>query len=261
MSTDRTVVTPGGQVGIRRWGRADPAVVLVHGAGGNRASLSRLGDTLATRDVPAVAVSLPGRDGTDGPAASSVAQAAAWLARVLPTLAPSGTVVLGHSMGGGIAIELALTDPSLLHGLVLVATGARLRVLPAILEGTRRTADEGGDFGAMEAGIVVADAPEAVREQVAEAARRTDPAAVPIDWASTNGFDRLRDLAGIRIPALVAVGDRDTLTPPKYARWLVDHIADAELLEVPGAGHWLPAERPDLLANVVGAFVRRVHDG
>jgi pimeloyl-ACP methyl ester carboxylesterase len=260
MSTDRTVVTPGGQVGIRRWGRADPAVVLVHGAGGNRASLSRLGDALATRDVPTVAVSLPGRDGTDGPAAASVAQAAAWLARALPMLAPSGTVVLGHSMGGGIAIELTLTDPSLVDGLVLVATGARLRVLPAILESTRRTADEGGDVGALEAGIVVPEASDDVREQVADAARRTDPAVVPVDWASTDGFDRLHDLAGVDVPALVAVGDRDTLTPPKYARWLVDHIADAELLEVPGAGHWLPAERPDLLAGAVDAFVRRVHE-
>ena len=58
-------------------------------------------------------------------------------------------------------------------------------------------------------------------------------------------------LAGVAVPTTVVVGSRDVLTPPRLGRALAAAIPGARLVEVPGAGHMLPYEEPDLLAEIM----------
>ncbi len=257
-STTARLTTDRGLVGIRRWGEAAPDVVLLHGAGGNRDSLAPLGDALAATGVAVATLSMPGRDGSDGAPIASLAEAAEVVAATLAVLAPEGTVLLGHSMGGGIAIETALGTNARLRGLVLAATGARLRVRDDILDNAATTVAEGGHLAELSAAALRPDGPAAVRSHVLTVEALTPGPSALADWEATNRFDRLAEVADLDLPVLAVAGERDPLTPPKYASYVVEHAPSAELVVLPGAGHWLPVEEAGAVADAVAAFVRRL---
>lgn len=250
--------TDHGVAGVRRWGQGPPDVVLVHGAGGNRDSLAPLGDALADHGLDVAAVSLPGRGGSDGTAVASMEHAAAWLAGVLAALAPAGAVLLGHSMGGGVAIETVLGTRARVRGLVLAATGARLRVHPEILANAAQTVEDGGHLAELSAASLRPDGPPRARAHVLTADALTPGDAALADWQATDRFDRLSDVEDLDLPVLVVAGDLDRLTPVKYAEFLAEHAPSAELIRLPGAGHWLPVEEAADVAAAVAAFVRRL---
>ena len=158
------VVTSVGMAGVQQWGDGPPEVVLCHGAGGNRHSLAPLGDALDNLGVGVMTVSMPGRDGSDGAGIASIGEAATWLAAMLAEVAPDGTVLLGHSMGGAVAIETVMSTDACVRGLVLAATGARLRVLPAILDLADELAATGASHDVITAAGLQPDAPAGLRE-------------------------------------------------------------------------------------------------
>lgn len=250
MSEQLTVEVDGRPVCVRRWLGSLPAVVMVHGAGGNHDTLRRLGDGLAGHGVQVLAPSLPGRCGSEGPPLASVPQAADWMAELLEALALDDPLVLGHSFGGAVALELALRHPERVRGLVLVATGARLRVHPTILELMEQAAASGtpADMGRM---AWRPDTDPAVVEEALAIAGRTPPETALTDWRAANAFDRMGQLQTMDRPVLAVGGEQDALTPPKYIRYLADHLLRGRLILLPDAGHMLPMERPGDLAGLV----------
>jgi pimeloyl-ACP methyl ester carboxylesterase len=58
-------------------------------------------------------------------------------------------------------------------------------------------------------------------------------------------------LASVAVPTTVVIGSRDVLTPPRLGRALAAAIPGARLVELPGAGHMLPYEEPDRLAEII----------
>lgn len=237
---------------VRHNDGAGPAVLLVHGAGGNRFIYDELGELL--QDFSIWVPSLPGRTGTDGEAPRTAAEAATFLNEVVRALGLNEVALVGHSYGGGVVIEYALRFEA--RAIVLVATGARLRVHPAI-------------FAALEYGVThghhapVPDAafgqpPEKELVERIEAARRKTPAGTALaDWQAANAFDRMNDLASIRVPALIVSGTNDTLTPLKYAQYMAERVPGARLEVVGGAGHMLPHERPAEFAALLRGFLAK----
>lgn len=226
---------------MRRLHGARPPIVLVHSAGGNRHSFDAVLMHLEGREV--IVPSFPGRGATPGSHCRSVAASAQWLSVLCDELGIEDAVVAGHSVGGAIAMELALgARPSLVGSLVLIATGARLRVHPAVLETLERAAAR-GETGDLSAWL----GPD--RDGSRDA---TPPATTLADWRMADGFDRMADVSSIRVPTTILSGTSDVLTPPKYAAFLRDAIPGARLVTLDGAGHELPAERP---AEVAAALL------
>ena len=183
-------------------------------------------------------------------APETAAEAAAWLAELITALELSRPIVLGHSFGGAVALELGFAKRVDVGALVLVSSGARLRVASVILDAAAKaTADAplplGFAFGS--------DTDRGVVEAYGELAGQTPPDATLADWQACDGFDRLTALGELDARVLVVHGDRDQLTPVKYQRKLEQAIAGAERVEVAGAGHMLPWERPRELAEAVRA--------
>jgi pimeloyl-ACP methyl ester carboxylesterase len=245
---------------MRCWSDGPPEVVLLHGAGGNRDSLVPLGDAIAAHGISVATVSMPGRGGSDGDGIRSIAGAASWLASVLREVAPDGTVLVGHSMGGGIAIEAVLSTEAPIRGLVLVATGARLRVLPAILEHTAAVADRGGSLAEFSVASLQPDAPDHARQQVMAAAALTPASVAAADWQATDAFDHLHDLGALDLPVLAVAGADDHLTPVTYADWIGAHAPNARTAVLPSAGHWFPVERPVQVADLIVEFLPGLDD-
>src|SRR5512133_3755617 len=108
-----------------------PPLVLVHGAGAASDDWPPELRALPGRRV--LAVDLPGHGAAPGPAPGSVAAFASAVEALLDAHGIASAVIAGHSMGGAIALTLALERPARVAGLVLVSTGARLRVAPEAL--------------------------------------------------------------------------------------------------------------------------------
>ncbi|MGZ3664019.1 MAG: alpha/beta fold hydrolase, partial [Ktedonobacterales bacterium] len=90
-----------------------------------------------------------------------------------------------------------------------------------------------------------------------DALQPTAPGVLHRDLSACNDFDMMAELGRITQPTLIVVGEADRLTPPKYAAFLHDNIAGAELLIVPNAGHYVPAEAPDALADALRDWLSR----
>ena len=63
------------------------------------------------------------------------------------------------------------------------------------------------------------------------------------------------DLAGIRCPTIVVVGDNDQLTPPDLAEEIADGITDARLVVIPDFGHLSPLERPEAVTQALAGLL------
>ena len=231
-----------------------PSLLCVHGAGGSgrlfRAQLSGL-----ARMANVAALDLPGHGQTTGDAMGSIGEYAGWVADFIRK-GPVRPILLGHSMGGAIAQTVALNEPGLLSGLVLAASGAKLRVSPKLLEGVRNDYPQAcSDLVSMAYGP---EASPALLRQAKEQLLATPPQTVLADFVACDHFDERERLAQIELPTLVVVGTKDLMTPPKYAEHLTSSLKKASLLIIEGAGHSLYLEAPNAFNRAVGEFLRNL---
>ena len=228
-----------------------PTLVLIHGAGGSHlhwpAELRRLpGATVYALD-------LPGHGRSDGPGCDSVAAYVTALIGFLDATGTDRAVLVGHSMGGAISQLTVLTHPQRVAGLVLVGTGARLRVAPAILDGILKDFDAAIDLVTRFAWAK--DAPQELTRRGREMMAGTPPEVIHGDFAACDAFDVLQRLGEIDAPTLVVTGTADLLTPHKYGVFLAEHIPNARLVTVEAGGHMMALEQPIPVARAVADFI------
>lgn len=219
-------------------------VVLLHGASGCAATWLPVLPAWSWADT--WALDLPGR--AHGQPLDSVPALAAWLRRVIDAAGWQQPLIVGHSLGGGVALQLALDAPRGLGGIVLVASAARLRVAPPILDAV--AALQPGEPLAMDFAFGPGTDPAVVRDY-AERTRDVPPAAALADWRACDRFDVRERLDQVPVPTLVVFGSEDLLTPPRYQRPLAAAVALGSYTEVSGAGHMLPWEAPADLSHAV----------
>lgn len=238
-------------------GRGGPALILIHGAGG-----SHLHWPAALRRMPGAtvyAIDLPGHGRSEGSGRERIEDYVAGIVRFMDAVEVSRGVLVGHSMGGAIAQMTALTAPERVAGLVLVGTGARLRVAPALLDGILQDAR-----GALALITEWAWGPEADPAMVARGRQmmaRVDPRVVWGDFAACDRFDIRERVGEIPAPTLVITGSEDRMTPARFGQWLAERIPGARFVLIEGAGHMVMLEKPDQVASAVREWLKAVaHD-
>jgi pimeloyl-ACP methyl ester carboxylesterase len=229
-----------------------PQLVLLHGAGGSSDDWPPELRSLPGRRV--LAVDLPGHGAALGPAPRSIGSLAAAVEALLDASGVAQAAVAGHSMGGAVALSLALSRPERVAALVLVATGARLRVAPELL-----AAAASPDGLAVAAGRLADRSFGPAASAEARDARARAMAALPAgvlhgDLAACDAFDVMDRLVELGVPTVVVCGTEDRLTPPRYASFLAERIAGARLVLVPGAGHLVMLEEPRAVAAAIAAL-------
>ncbi len=248
-----------------RWaelGRRTPPLLLLHGVGANHHYFAALSERLGGHDL--LVPSLPGRCGSDGPPLSTVSEAARWVLDLLADVDVPQVVLVGHSYGGAIAMELAMLQAGLpvekrpVAGLVLIGT-PRLPLGPQV---TDLFANPGENAAAADRalsflkGTSAPEASETVLRRVAEALRLTPMAASASDFAAVKASLRGDPaLEGIHLPALVLVGSEDRLAAPRYARYLARHISKSRLVVLQGVGHHPPLEATEQVAEQIMSFL------
>ncbi|MCH7480900.1 MAG: alpha/beta fold hydrolase, partial [Chloroflexi bacterium] len=167
-------------------------------------------------------------------------------------------VLVGHSMGGAIALTLALDHGEHVLGLGLLGTGARLRVLPDILEklAVARTVEAGVEIIMARNFSPVTGAE--IRTKIRAQIMATRPTVLHGDYVACDGFDVMARLKEIKVPVCVICGEDDALTPPKYSQYLAANISQAKLSMIPNAGHFALLEQAEFVAAEVETFLERV---
>jgi len=247
-----TVSVDGLEIAYVAAGTGSPTLCLVHGTGGSSEIWARQLEGLA--DVGRiVALDLPGHGRSSGSIPKTIEDASAVVAAFLDALGISRVVVGGHSMGGAIAQQFALSRAARLAGLVLVGTGARLRVLPRLLDLLAKDRDEGVDL--LMSLAIGANAPAELRAALHRATADNPPGVVLGDLQACDVFDVMSRISAIEVPTLVICGDEDQLTPPKYSRFLGQRIAGARVVVVPGAGHYVQVEKSHETTAAIREFL------
>ena len=215
----------------------------------------------------------------------TVAQLGRDLEAVLAVMAPRGPVVLvGHSMGGMTVLSHARQFPqrypTRIVGVALISSAAEgvsrsplgeilknpaleavrfaVRYAPGAVHRTRGLAKSvvgpilrAGSYGDEE----ISPSVVAFSEEM----MHNTPIATVVEFLhALEVHDETAGLATLaKIPALVACGDRDLLTPKEYSEHMADALQKSELVIVPGAGHLVQLERPDVIDDALVRLVER----
>jgi pimeloyl-ACP methyl ester carboxylesterase len=193
---------------------------------------------------------LPGHP--SGPGCSTIEDYASSVEERIREKAVEDPVIVGHSMGGAIAITLALRNSDM-AGLVLVGTGARLRVHPNILSGIKEDYEEVSKL--VGAWSVSPSSDPIIAERIAEDLLKVKPEVAYGDFIACDRFDRMNDVQKITCKTLIVVGADDRMTPVKYSEYLHEKIENSKLVVIPGAGHSVMLEKHRMFNDAVEAFL------
>ncbi len=231
-----------------------PAVLFIHGSGGDGTVWAyQLG--VISQTVPVIIPDLPGHGRSGGRACASAEDCAAWLERLCSALGTGRVFVVGHSLGGAVALAAARRYPDRLQGIVLAGCAAGFsisREYAGLIE---------QDFpAAVRASCDAAYAPGASQElyrKGRDMLLRTGQETMRIDINACAGFDGSSRLEDVDTPALIVCGDCDRITPPGESRELAGLLRNGSLALIEGAGHMVMIEAHRRFNELLTGFIEK----
>lgn len=229
-----------------------PPLVMIHGAaGGQYVWLEQR--RLAAAQV--ITLDLPGHGGSHPALATvEIGRYADVVAAFATALGHQRFVPVGHSMGGAVALTLALEHPARIPALVLLATGARLPVSDFVYATIDTSFEQLGELLAQ-----TTYAPQTDRALVARftgGPLQVTREQARADFEACARFDVRQRLGDIAVPTLILAGAEDQLVGAGRMAQLASGIADSQLHTIPDAGHMLMQEQPVKVNGAMQAFLR-----
>ena len=232
-------------------------IVFIHGSG-DSARIWRL-QTDYFGSQRAVAIDLPGHgERPDTFDADVTVQQYAQAAYEIVTneLHLQAPIIAGHSLGGAVALTMALEYGQQLGGLLLVGTGARLRVHPTLLEDARQASSASPTTRSRISEMAFASStPSQIADETLQEQKTPAPNTLYRDLAACNVFDVMSRLSEIHVPTLIICGEDDKLTPVKYSQYMHQHITGSDLHIIPDAGHYVMREQPQAFNQMAAQWL------
>jgi pimeloyl-ACP methyl ester carboxylesterase len=150
-------------------------------------------------------------------------------------------ILAGHSMGGALAQLYALNHPENLSGIILVGTGARLRVSPVVFDMLDN--DFEGYIKSLGHFMFHKDTSEEMIEASKHEVRKCPTPVIRRDYGFCDKFDIMGKVSQIKLPTLILVGEEDYMTPIKYSKFLHDKIEGSVMQVIKTAGHSVMLEQ------------------
>lgn len=228
-------------------------VVLLHGVGGTHLSwppeLRRLGR------YRTFSIDLPGHGKSGSHGEQDITTYAQRVSEWMHSIKLPRAVIIGHSMGGGIALEIAHKYPNRVIGLGLISTGARLTVNPGLLENSANPSA----YPTVVDNIISWSFSQNASPRIVEIIRKRfleeRQSVLSGDLQACNQFDITTHLPAISIPTIVICGENDRMTPHRLSQLLTSKMQKASLSIIPEAGHMVILENPSAVRGALISFL------
>jgi pimeloyl-ACP methyl ester carboxylesterase len=231
---------------------AKPTIVFVHGAGLDHSWWALQSRYFGYHGRNVLAADLPGHGRSEGPPLPTIEEMADWVMRLVDAAGLSRAALAGHSMGSLVALECAARHPERVERIALLGTAYPMKVTEAFLEAARANSLTAHDMS-----TIWGHAPQVpfaanpfpgmwMYGDTQARLARLAPGVLYNDLKACNDYrGGLEAAAKVKCPALILVGGRDVMTPPKAVEGLARAIAGCTVKRIPASGHSLMAEAPD----------------
>jgi len=238
-----------------------PTTVFIHGASFNSTVWKLQARYFAWHANNVLAVDLPGHGNSAGAPLKTIEAMADWLIRVLDATGVAKAAIVGHSMGGQVALDCAGRHGGRVRALALLGCALTIPVNGMLLDpaaandhlaydllnvwGYGRRAQLGvhrmPGLWMMKGGL-------RIMERAAKDLLSTD-------LLATNAYDGAGAAVEVSCPTLVVIGEKDMMTSAKAGRALVEAIPGAASVIFPGLGHFMLEEDPDATLDALRDFL------
>jgi len=252
-----------------------PAVLFIHGAQHDHSVWILQSRYLAHHGFDVLAVDLPGHGRSAGAPLPTIEAMSDWIAALARACGIGPALLCGHSMGSLVALQCAADHPALVAGIALVGSAAPMKVSDALLDAARTDEERAFDMINAWSHATINPRPGcpgpgfSIFVQNRRLMQRQTKGVLLNDFAACNAYDQAFEAARkVACPALMVLGGRDMMTPPRAAKALASALADSartqelpgpQITEVPGCGHALMSERPDAVLEALSRFGRTLN--
>lgn len=240
--------------------RADaPNICFIHGAGFDHSVWVMPARYFARHGYNVVALDLPGHGRSAGPGLNTIADMADWVLELLDTANIQQSVLVGHSMGTLIAMNIAANHPQRVGRMALLGTSSPMPVgaplLAAAADNDPAAIDMANTWSHAVSGELDASAMPGTHNRVVGERwlERMQQGVYFADLTACNEF--AIDPAQVAAPTLVIAGTADRMTPPAAGRLVAQSVQSGTLRLLPGCGHAMLAEQPNLVLDALAEFV------
>jgi pimeloyl-ACP methyl ester carboxylesterase len=232
-------------------------MAFVHGAGLDHSWFGLQSRYFGYHGWNVLALDLPGHGRSAGPPSASIAGMAQWILKILDALGISKVNLVGHSMGTLVALECAARQPERVERIALIATAYPMKVTDGFLDAAKNN-----DYSAFDMHTIWGHAPRVplganpnpgmwMYGDTLARLERLAPGVLHNDLKASNDYVFS---GSIKCPALLILGRRDVMTPPRSAQPLLEKIPHAKSVTIEPSGHSLMAEAPDATLDALIEF-------
>ena len=222
-------------------------LIFIHGSGGNSSIWKHQFDIDINYSI--IALDLPSHSRSDRFETLSLELYVDVLEKFIESLNYEKIILCGHSLGGAIIQSFYFNYPNTVNKLILVGTGARLRVSQAILESLKTNYDK--YLKDLPFGAFSRNAPTNIINEYIKRTSKIGPEITYQDFSICDKFDTMNLTSTIKIPSIIVTGKEDILTPVKYANYFKEKITNSKLYIVERAGHMVMIEQPDQFNDII----------
>lgn len=216
--------------------------LFIHGAGGTKSKWRTLE---SIRDISEF-IDLPGHGDNQTPQCETIEDYAKHLSEELV----DETIVVGHSMGGLIALELAAINEKV-KAVILVNSSYKLPVHPKIIQTLSEGTFPENLFRASYAKAASSELLDVEKEELTKNPTEVTKKDFVACDNYKGGEDRLKEIS---VPILLVLGNEDRLIPPETSEVLPKLNANVEVITVENAGHYVALEQPEAFMNEILKF-------
>ncbi len=231
----------------------NPVICFIHGAGGSLDQYMDLAEKI-TPECSFVAMDLPGHGKSDE-AELSIENYAESVISVMKELSVESFVPVGHSMGGGIVLEIYRRASSMVSGMIFISTGSEIKVNDAVFKMIEKDFNGFANFAVNLSFSQEAD--EKMKLFMAEGFSAAGSSAVYRDFEICNTYNYTSGLSEIEVPVLVIAGSKDRMIPASVSEKLADSLKNSQMIIYDYSGHMPQCEMSGRVADDIINFAQK----